>query len=84
VNIVWLCAAAALLPPFGLMLVLCGKGNPADRFVALQFCAGLAVLLFVMLDFGLGQPSFIDLPLALALLNVPGTLVLALFLERWL
>jgi multisubunit Na+/H+ antiporter MnhF subunit len=36
------------------------------------------------MTFAFDQGSFIDLPLALALLALPGTLAMALFLERWL
>ena len=36
------------------------------------------------MTFAFDQSSFIDLALTLALLTLPGTLVMALFLERWL
>jgi multisubunit Na+/H+ antiporter MnhF subunit len=36
------------------------------------------------MTFAFDQPALIDLALALALLSLPGTLLLSLFLERWL
>ena len=47
-----------------------------------QWCVASAVLM--TLSFAFDQPSSIDLALTLALLSAPGTLILALFEERWL
>jgi hypothetical protein len=38
----------------------------------------------VLFTFAFDQPSFIDLPLCASLLNLPGGLLIALVLERWL
>jgi multisubunit Na+/H+ antiporter MnhF subunit len=46
--------------------------------------SSLTMLVLIALSFALGQSSFIELPLALALLSLPGSLLMALFLERWL
>ena len=54
------------------------------RFVALQVLIAAATVILVLLSFALDQSSFIDLPLAFALLSLPGSLLMALFLERWL
>jgi len=44
----------------------------------------VATVLLALATFAFDQSSFIDIALCLALLTLPGTLVLALFLERWL
>jgi multicomponent Na+:H+ antiporter subunit F len=40
--------------------------------------------MLAMLSFAFGQASSTDLALTVALLSLPGTLVFALFVERWL
>ncbi len=79
-----LAATLALLPPLVVAVVAAGRGPAGRRLVAVQFTSSLTVALFVLLSFVLDQPSSIDLALTLALLGLPGTLVMALFLERWL
>lgn len=80
----WLAATLALLPPFGLTVLACGRGALGFRLVAVQFATSLATLLLVALSFALDQPSVIDLALTLAVLTLPGTLLFAVFQERWL
>jgi len=80
----WWVSAVALAVPLGLPLAVVGRGSSAARFVALQLISSLTMLVLIALSFALGQSSFIEVPLALALLTLPGTLLLALFLERWL
>lgn len=80
----WLIAAIALLPALIVGMVSAARGAAARRLVAIQFATSIAVLLLVVLDFVFDQPSSMDLALTLALLSLPGTLVLALFQERWL
>ncbi|MFD6317790.1 hypothetical protein E8E01_23800 [Methylorubrum populi] len=80
----WLAAALALLPPFALAVLACGRGTLAFRLVAVQLATALATLLLVALSFALDQPAVIDLALTLAVLTLPGTLLFALFQERWL
>ena len=41
-------------------------------------------MVLVAMTFAFDQPSFMDLPLAMALLALPGSLLIAMFLERWL
>ncbi len=79
-----LAATLALLPPLVVAVVAAGRGAASGRLVAVQFASSLTVALFVLLSFLLDQPSSIDLALTLALLGLPGTLVMAFFLERWL
>jgi multicomponent Na+:H+ antiporter subunit F len=80
----WLAAALALLPPFALAVVASGRAALRFRLVAVQFATSLATLLLVALSFALYQPATIDLALILAVLTLPGTLLFALFQERWL
>lgn len=81
---IWLIATGALL----LALLPCAfvvfRAAPLDRLIALELAGTITTLLVATLAQGLGRPSVFDLALALALLSVPGTLVYAYFLERWL
>ena len=80
----WCMSSLALAVPMAVPLVAAARGKSAGRFVALQLLSSLSTLVLIALSFAQGQPSFIELPLALALLSLPGTLLLAFFLERWL
>jgi multicomponent Na+:H+ antiporter subunit F len=42
------------------------------------------VLILTLLAFATDQASITDLALTLVLLNLPGTMLLAVFLERWI
>lgn len=81
---VWWIACLALSVSLATPVVAAGRRLPAMRFVALQVLIAAATVILVLLSFALDQSSFIDLPLALALLSLPGSLLMALFLERWL
>ena len=80
----WLAALVALLPPLAVTFWVGLRAGTADRLVALELAATLSVLIMVLMSFAFDQPSFIDLPLTIAFLSLPGTLVFAHFLERWL
>ena len=80
----WSLAAIGLLPPLVAAVIAAGRGGTSGRLVAFEFVVSLAVFEFVVLDFVLAQPSSWGLALALALLGLPGTLVLVLLRERWL
>ena len=80
----WTLAAIGLLPPLVAAVVAAGRGGASSRLVALEFSVSLAVFEFVVLDVVFAQPSAFGLALTLALLGLPGTLVLVLFRERWL
>ncbi len=81
---VWTLAAIGLLLPLVAAMVAAGRGGTSGRLVAFEFLVSLAVFEFVVLDLVLAQPSSLGLALALALLGLPGTLLLVLFRERWL
>lgn len=80
----WLAAVIALLPPLAVAFWVGLRAGTADRLVALELAAALSVLILVLMSFAFDQPSFIDVPLTIAFLSLPGTLVFAHFLERWL
>ena len=80
----WLLATIVLLPALAVPVFAACRGASGDRLAAVQLAISLATLILVMMSFAFDQSSFIQLPLALVLLGLPGTLVLALFLERWL
>ncbi len=80
----WAIAVVLLLPAFAIPVVAALRGGTVDRLVALPLAGGVATLLLALVTFVFDQSSFIDIALCLALLTLPGTLVMALFLERWL
>ncbi|HET8551949.1 MAG TPA: monovalent cation/H+ antiporter complex subunit F [Gammaproteobacteria bacterium] len=80
----WLLATLGLLPVLVAAVVAAGRGAVPGRLVAVQLALSATVLLLMLFEFAIRQPSSLDLALALALLGLPGTLVLVLFQERWL
>ncbi len=80
----WTLAALAIFPPLLVAVVASGALRTSQRLVAVQFATSLTVLLLIALSFVFAQPSSIDLVLSIALLTLPGTLLLAHFWERWL
>lgn len=80
----WLLTILICLPPLALPLWTAATGKLGDRFVAVQLGTNVVVLLLVLASFAFDQTSFIDLPLTLVVLSLPGTLMYALFIERWL
>ena len=81
---IWTAAILALLPPFALAVGLAWRGSPARRFAAYQLAGSVAVLILTLLAFATDQASTTDLALTLVLLNLPGTMLVAVFLERWI
>lgn len=80
----WLVALVAILLALAVPVAAAMRGDAGQRLVAVQLAAALAAVALVLTSFAFDQPSFLDLGLALTLLSLPGTLLLALFLERWL
>jgi multicomponent Na+:H+ antiporter subunit F len=80
----WLAATVALVPALMVPLWVAGRGSTVNRLVAVQFATVLTCLSGIVFSFASDQPSIIDLSLALGLLSLPGSLLLAHFLERWL
>jgi multisubunit Na+/H+ antiporter MnhF subunit len=81
---VWLFATGLLLLALVPCAVVAFRATVLDRLIAVELAGTIATLLILTLAQGLGRPSIFDLALALALLSVPGTLLYAYFLERWL
>ncbi|MBL6456427.1 hypothetical protein JMJ55_13920 [Belnapia sp. T6] len=80
----WLLALLGLVPALAVPVWQALRGSIGTRLVAVQFATSLAVLMLALMSFAFAQPSLMDLALTLALLTLPGTLLLAVFLERWL
>jgi multicomponent Na+:H+ antiporter subunit F len=80
----WLAAAIALVPALAACAVVAMRRNLADRLVALELATVISAFVVILLTVAFAQPSFIDLALTLALLSLPGSLVYAHFVERWL
>ncbi|WP_267355410.1 MULTISPECIES: monovalent cation/H+ antiporter complex subunit F [unclassified Methylobacterium] len=81
---IWTAAILALLPPLILAAVLAWRGTPGQRFAAYQLAGSVTVLILTLMAFATDQASITDLALTLVLLNLPGTMLLAVFLERWI
>jgi multisubunit Na+/H+ antiporter MnhF subunit len=80
----WLIGCAAMLPSFLICFIVMLKGRHMDALVAMEFANVVAVFCLLLMAVGFNQPSFTDLALVLALLNLPSNLVFAHFLERWI
>jgi multicomponent Na+:H+ antiporter subunit F len=80
----WLLTALALSPPLLLAAIAAGRTTVRYRLVAVEMATSLTIIMLIVLSFAFGQASSIDLALTVALLTLPGTLLLALFEERWL
>jgi len=80
----WLIATLALVPPFAVTLALTIIGSVAKRLVAFQAGSSLLLVMLLLLALAEDQPSFLDLPLVLAVTGLAGSLLYAHFLERWL
>ena len=80
----WTIAFLLLLPALAIPIVAALRGGTADRLAAVPLAGSMATLLLILVTFVFDQSSFIDIALCLALLTLPGTLALAMFVERWL
>jgi multisubunit Na+/H+ antiporter MnhF subunit len=80
----WLIAAIALLPPFAVGAIMTALGPASQRLVAAEFASILAAPILMLLAMAVDQPSFLDVALTLVIVGLPGTILYAHFLERWL
>ena len=80
----FLIASIAMLLALALPGWVAVRGSLAQRLVALELCSVVTALALVCLSLAFGQPSFLDVAVALVVLSLPGTLVLIVSLERWL
>lgn len=81
---IWLMATGVLLLALLPCAIVAFRSEVVDRLIAVELAGTITALLILTLAQGLGRSSIFDLALALAALSVPGTLVYAHFLERWL
>lgn len=81
---VWTMAILALMPPLVVAVALTWRGRPGQRLAAYQLASTVGVSVLTLLTFATDQASVIDLALTLVLLTMPGTLLLSVFLERWI
>ncbi len=79
----WHLAVLGTLPALAVLMAAACRGEIAGRLVAVQAATGLTALILILMSFAFDQQSYVDLALALAALGLPGTLVMALVLERW-
>lgn len=80
----WLLALLGLLPALAVPVWQSLRGGLGARLVGVQCATAIATLMLVLMSYAFAQPSLMDLALTLGLLTLPGTLLLAVFLERWL
>ena len=80
----WLLAALAMLPPLATALWVVARHPTASRLVGMQLASGLTGLIIILFSFATDQSTLLDLALSLAVLSLPGSLLFAHFLERWL
>ena len=80
---VWYVAGVVLLLG-GLLpaLLLGSRDGPVDRLVGLELTSSVTVLAMLLLAQAFAQPSYLVVPLVLALLSVAGTLVFTRLLGR--
>lgn len=71
-----------LVAAAGPCLFAVGRGGPGERLVALQSLSVTLTVVLVLLGVGQGRPSYLDVPLVLALVALAGTLVFARFFGR--
>ncbi len=72
----WLAASAVLLVlGLGPALIIGARGDGVSRLVGLELASPIAVFFLMAFAAGVDQPSYLIVPLVLAVLNVVGTLV---------
>ncbi|GHD90907.1 monovalent cation/H+ antiporter complex subunit F [Streptomyces naganishii] len=72
----WLIGALALLAgAFAPAALLTARGEPTDRLIGLEIGGVVVVLFLLLLIQGLGQPSYLIVPLVTVLVSFAGTLV---------
>lgn len=75
-------ALVLLVAAGGPCLVGVCRGTPGERLVALQCLSVVMTVTLAVLSVGLGRPSYLDVPLVLALVSLAGSLVFARFFGR--
>lgn len=60
------------------------RGSPGERLVALEGLGVLVIVVLVLVSVAQGRPSYLDVPLVLAVVSFAGSLVFARFFGRML
>ncbi len=81
---VWSFGVWALLPALAVSVWCAIRGSVAHRVVAVQLASAIISAMLVAMSFAFDQNSYVSLAVALAMLNVVGTFVIASAVERWL
>lgn len=81
---IWQMAALALVLLMTPAAAIIAKAPKLDQLVALQFATTAGALALMLIAEGIHRASFFDIPLTLALLSYPASLLFAHFYERWL
>lgn len=71
----WMLATLALLPALAAPVWAGMRGSARQRLVAVQLASTLTAVLLTLMSFAFDQPSLLDRALTLALLTLPGTLL---------
>lgn len=77
----WVVIALLVAAAGPCLLAVC-RGTPGERLVALQCVSVVMTLALAVLSVGLHRPSYLDVPLVLALVSLAGSLVFARFFGR--
>jgi len=77
----WVALVLAVAAGGPCLLAVC-RGSEGERLVAVQVLSVVATVLLVVLAVGQDRPSYLDVPLVLALVSLAGTLVFARFFGR--
>ena len=80
----WLFAGAAVSAALLLCANMCLRGPVERRLAGMEMAAFLVIFAMVLFTVGFGRLSFMDLPLALAIMSFGGTFVFVRFLGKYL
>ncbi len=79
----FLIAVLVLMVALGPCALVCWRGRPEDRLVALGLAGTVQALVLLLLAVGFAEPALASLGAVLGAMSSGGSLVFARFLERW-
>ncbi len=80
----WLVAGAVVSATLIVCADMCLRGSPERRLVGLEMTGVIVSIALICFTVGFGRLPLIDLPLALSIMSLGGSLVFARFLEKHL
>jgi multicomponent Na+:H+ antiporter subunit F len=83
-SIIWTLATAALMLGLACCMIACLRSRFSGGLVAYELASALSAMCIAALGEVFGRAPWFDLAIAMALLSLPGGLVFAVFLDRWL